>query len=267
MAWAGDYSPFSLGGIIWCHRCQRPTSHGRPPNRLVCSYCRGDFVEEISYDEAMLQGSQSRPPLSRLFLTSHGEFPHVAPLRIMRGNSGEGLRGPGQEQMLQESLESDSGRRGQRRASKASVEALVVVKVRGKDAAVECTVCKDEFKLGEYVKQMPCSHLYHVDCILQWLAEHNTCPLCRYEMPTEDAEYDRMHSRSRNETPSSGGRPSFSHTGPFRAFMTMSGQAQGETSSDPSSSRLSASGFSDDRRGNSFDLDSDGDVEMKDAWD
>ncbi|KAM1250937.1 hypothetical protein ACFX1T_033482 [Malus domestica] len=32
--------------------------------------------------------------------------------------------------------------------------------------------------------RMPCKHLYHGDCIVQWLERSHLCPLCRYPMPT-----------------------------------------------------------------------------------
>lgn len=184
----------------------------------------------------------------------------------MRGNTGEFLLGPGLEQLLQELVESGPGRRGPPPASRASVDALEEVKVSGKDAAAQCAVCKDEFELGKYAKRMPCSHMYHADCILPWLAQHNSCPVCRYEMPTDNPEYDRMHSRGRNETSSSGRRSRFSHIWPFRASMTTSQQAQAETSSGPASSGETVSSFFHDTQGNSSgSLDDDGDVIMQDT--
>ncbi|EPS68825.1 hypothetical protein M569_05945, partial [Genlisea aurea] len=54
-----------------------------------------------------------------------------------------------------------------------------------------CAICKDSFSVGSLVKQLPCFHLYHPRCISRWLSTKNTCPLCRYQLPTdnEDDEY------------------------------------------------------------------------------
>lgn len=48
-----------------------------------------------------------------------------------------------------------------------------------------CTVCHDEFLPGLQVVQLPCKHCFHEACIRPWLEGHNTCPVCRTELPAE----------------------------------------------------------------------------------
>jgi len=51
---------------------------------------------------------------------------------------------------------------------------------------IQCSVCQDYFNIGEKALSLPCEHLYHIDCIMPWFKEHNTCPTCRHELATED---------------------------------------------------------------------------------
>ncbi|XP_061372211.1 uncharacterized protein LOC133314715 [Gastrolobium bilobum] len=52
-----------------------------------------------------------------------------------------------------------------------------------------CSVCMETFGAeGEDVKisPMPCGHVFHHHCIVQWLQTSYMCPLCRYPMPTSN---------------------------------------------------------------------------------
>lgn len=52
-----------------------------------------------------------------------------------------------------------------------------------------CVVCQENFEEGEIATKLPCGHFFHGECIVPWLKEHNTCPLCRYELPTTDENH------------------------------------------------------------------------------
>ncbi|KAK8635555.1 hypothetical protein V6N13_004289 [Hibiscus sabdariffa] len=47
-----------------------------------------------------------------------------------------------------------------------------------------CVVCLNELEVGFEAARMPCSHCFHGDCIRKWLTQSHYCPICRFEMPT-----------------------------------------------------------------------------------
>lgn len=49
-------------------------------------------------------------------------------------------------------------------------------------ASADCAVCQDKLTLGEEVRQLPCRHLFHFDCIKPWLKMHDSCPVCRLSL-------------------------------------------------------------------------------------
>ena len=51
-----------------------------------------------------------------------------------------------------------------------------------------CVICTEELALGQTIVTLNkfCGHVFHEQCALQWLKQHNTCPYCRRTLPTDD---------------------------------------------------------------------------------
>nr|GMC92029.1 E3 ubiquitin-protein ligase Praja-2 [Ipomoea batatas] len=93
-------------------------------------------------------------------------------------------------------------RRGAPPAAVSVVNSLPCVVIKDHeqlDDNLACAICKDSLSVGSVVNQLPCSHVYHPSCILPWLSSRNTCPLCRYELPTDDQDYEVRKRLSGNE--------------------------------------------------------------------
>ena len=49
-----------------------------------------------------------------------------------------------------------------------------------------CAICCNPYELGSKVFFLPCSHHYHVDCVLPWFNKNHKCPTCRYDLNQGD---------------------------------------------------------------------------------
>ena len=48
-----------------------------------------------------------------------------------------------------------------------------------------CTICLIDFAPEDQVAQLKCSHVYHQECMNQWIKENASCPLCRDNLPLQ----------------------------------------------------------------------------------
>ncbi|CAN6293153.1 unnamed protein product [Urochloa humidicola] len=114
--------------------------------------------------------------------------------RVGGASFGDYFVGPGLEQLIEQLAENDPNRYGTPPAAKSALSSLPDVVVTDAMVAAaegaECAVCKEDLSPGEVAKQMPCKHIYHNDCIVPWLELHNSCPICRFELPTDDPDYE-----------------------------------------------------------------------------
>ncbi|KAI4305873.1 hypothetical protein L6164_029208 [Bauhinia variegata] len=112
-----------------------------------------------------------------------------------RVDFGEYFMGPGLEELIEQLTMND--RRGPPPASRSAINAMPTIRITQTHlrSDSQCPVCQDKFELGSEARQMPCNHIYHSDCIVPWLVQHNSCPVCRVELPPQGANTSRGSRR------------------------------------------------------------------------
>ncbi|XP_058107688.1 E3 ubiquitin-protein ligase SIRP1-like isoform X2 [Magnolia sinica] len=171
------------------------------------------------------------------------------------GSLGDYFIGPSLDLLLQHLAENDSTRYGTPPARKEAVESMPNVKV-GEN--LRCSVCLDDFELGSEAKEMPCKHKFHSGCILPWLELHSSCPVCRFQMPTDGSKDGNGSGNSSNRVESNANASSEERSGgsseggsgngrrfwvpvpwPFNGLFSLSGSQSGRNSSSSASGSAS----------------------------
>uniref|UniRef100_A0A7S3NMT8 RING-type domain-containing protein n=1 Tax=Aureoumbra lagunensis TaxID=44058 RepID=A0A7S3NMT8_9STRA len=79
--------------------------------------------------------------------------------------------------------------------SEAALREFPVVRVTEEDLAQDgnevCVICLEQQKVGDKAFKLSCGHLYHRDCVLQWLRKSCICPTCRYEFRSDNTAFER----------------------------------------------------------------------------
>lgn len=118
-------------------------------------------------------------------------------LRALPASMSDFLMGSGFDRLLEQLAQIEHAGIGGRNlnhqpVSKSAIEAMPTIVIADCHVGLDshCAVCKEIFEIGTEVREMPCKHIYHQDCIFPWLSLKNSCPVCRHEMPS-DANHRR----------------------------------------------------------------------------
>ncbi|CAL9042989.1 unnamed protein product [Musa banksii] len=184
--------------IYWCHECDMSVTllPSHPP--LICPDCsRSDFLEEMEllqpptdHQSSSSAAADVAPPPQSLPLVltdsddddNDGGFAYDSDQRrSLPSNPSYRLR-----RRIDPLLLEPAPRLGPSSAPAASIDALPIVCISDDASLPACAICKDDFPLHASARRLPCSHLYHSDCIVPWLSLHNSCPICRSPLPSPD---------------------------------------------------------------------------------
>ncbi|PON32189.1 43kDa postsynaptic protein [Parasponia andersonii] len=194
----------------WCHECDMSvsllsssssSSQSHPqPQPLLCPQCFGDFIEQMdSHSSRNGSSAFSFPSLLDDDGDGNGNnylqrLIHHLTTRSSAAQNDNDDEENDDDNDNDDDDDDDDDFSVPRPASKSSIDAIPTIRIADSilniDPFLLCAVCKDPFELGVEAKQLPCKHLYHPDCILPWLAHHNSCPVCRFRLPAERATRD-----------------------------------------------------------------------------
>ncbi|KAF8035240.1 hypothetical protein BT93_C1305 [Corymbia citriodora subsp. variegata] len=73
-----------------------------------------------------------------------------------------------------------------RGVSKCTIEKLEQKSCSPSNGDASCCICLEELNGIKKVVEIPCSHLFHCKCIIEWLKYNNSCPLCRCKVEEEE---------------------------------------------------------------------------------
>ncbi|WVZ92579.1 hypothetical protein U9M48_038630 [Paspalum notatum var. saurae] len=197
---------------FFCYECQATVTLPVPvaPSwRLLCPLCRSDYLEEntspssppppppllssgsdLSYDpddpDNLADDMDMDPYQAHAYLSSivhHHRLYDDSPAELAAAAAAAAAVLREHEQLALHHQPVPGG--GEPPAPPASIAALPTVPVA--EPAAVCAICKEDLPLASEARRLPCAHLYHSGCIVTWLELHNSCPVCRFRIPGEDA--------------------------------------------------------------------------------
>ncbi|KAK8854767.1 hypothetical protein IAR55_003506 [Kwoniella newhampshirensis] len=184
--------------------------------------------------------------LLRALFTVLGEEGQMPPHMMFGGPAGRATMGDyaTSEQGFNDILETlmqAAGPQGPLPATDVVIEGLPRFKFDEKTLAQstykDCPICKDDFVVGDEVMRIPCSHIFHPDCLQPWLKVNGSCPVCRFSLVPENDDRQRQPRPSNTpgqpQTPAqtgSGGGPASAVTSILNRLFGQSGTTSNPTS-------------------------------------
>ncbi|CAD8170039.1 unnamed protein product [Paramecium pentaurelia] len=75
---------------------------------------------------------------------------------------------------------------------------LEIPEIQEQDVQEACSVCLIEYQKYCICRLTPCHHIFHPDCLQQWILKHENCPLCR--TPLDQKSLKELIDKNANQT-------------------------------------------------------------------
>ena len=195
---------FTTTKKYYCYNCKKKFNKIYIENTPIeCTFCYSQICEEIlpSYDDDILPPDKFKPYSTipqeqepRIVRLTNPNNPLVQFVTNLINSEYENEE---IENILNYIFYNDNNRYGSPPASKSEIKKLnkyILTKEKLKNFGPEntCSVCKEDFTIGNEMMDLPCNHYFHEECLMPWLNQHDSCPICRFELKTDDDDYEKM---------------------------------------------------------------------------
>lgn len=180
----------------FCHQCRRIFAMSIQQSavgvHMHCPYCHSGFLEEFGPSTNRLSARDLR-----LGLTDE---------QTRRLNNAATLLQILEAQLREELDHLQSAFLAAEARKPAPLSKKLLDSLKNKNITVDmicdqpcCPICSEDYILGEIATQLPCTHIYHKACVMPWLEQKRTCPICRFELKDSIPSLEELIRLSRPE--------------------------------------------------------------------
>lgn len=196
---------------FYCYNCKKKFNKLYFENTAIeCTFCYSQLCEEIlpSYDKEIIPPDKFKPysniPQEQEPTIIRLTNPNNRLVEFVTNLINSEYENDEIENILNYIFNNDNNRYGSPPAAKSEIKKLNKYTLT-KDKLYKfgnentCSVCKEDFIIGNKMMDLPCNHYFHEECLMPWLDQHDSCPICRFELKTDDVDYEKMKlQRNRN---------------------------------------------------------------------
>ena len=199
-----EFQNFTTTKEYYCYNCKKKFNKIYIENTSIeCTFCYSQLCEELlpSYDTDIIPPDKFKPYSSlpqeqepRIVRLTNPNNPLVQFVTDLINSEYENDE---IENILNYIFNNDNNRYGSPPASKNEIlklnkYTLTEEKLKNFGGENTCSVCKEDFSVGNKMMDLPCNHYFHEECLMPWLNQHDSCPICRFELKTDDDDYEKM---------------------------------------------------------------------------
>jgi hypothetical protein len=179
--------------LCFCHSCLRQSSLNLNGSN-VCPNCHSTFLEVMNND-VRNDSSEDNNDIGTMFLnsllTDRAEFLEEQSSRLSNASI---LLRLFEAQLREEfvTLTDELNRVYARNntepckfnniLSERMKQKLRYITVEKECSQPTCPICSEDFMEGHKELTLPCVHIFHEECVMPWLKDKKTCPMCRFEI-------------------------------------------------------------------------------------